>query len=60
MKTEPNQTPETNCRPASPLDAGGNSDAPFTLDLAFPAAVAQLCVRPKRTRHEHSGFHISP
>jgi uncharacterized Tic20 family protein len=24
---------------------GGNSDAPFTLDLAFPAAVAQLCVR---------------
>ena len=25
---------------------GINSCAPFTLDLAFPAAVAQLCVRP--------------
>jgi hypothetical protein len=29
---------------------GGSSRAPFTLDLAFPAAVAQLCVRPMFTR----------
>lgn len=32
---------------------GGNSNAPLTLDLAFPAALAQLCVRPmsKLIRH---------
>jgi len=54
--TEPlkaNQTLETNYRPTFTLNAGGNSDAPFTLNIASPAAVAQLCVR-RRAQFELS------
>lgn len=43
-----NKTPETNSRPALRSTGGGNSDAPFTLNLAFPAAVAQLYVIRRR------------
>jgi hypothetical protein len=38
------QTLEIKCHPASPLIHGGNSNAPFTLKLALPAAVAQFYV----------------
>ena len=33
---------------------GGHADAPFTLKIAFPAAVAQLCVRQYEKDHLHS------
>jgi hypothetical protein len=35
---------------------GGNSRVPFALDLVFPAAVAQLCVRPLTMRSILLGF----
>lgn len=53
MKSTPNQTLETNCRTAAPplrSIPGGNADTPFTLDLAYPAAVAELCDEQARRR----------
>jgi hypothetical protein len=43
-----NKTLETNCPLRSTL---GNSDVPFTLNLVFPAAVAQLFVEPASDAH---------
>ena len=40
-----NKTPETNCRPASPVDARLQFGRAVSLDLAFSAAAVQLCVR---------------
>jgi hypothetical protein len=37
----PNQTLETNCRPAEQLDGSGNLSATLAADRAFPAAVTE-------------------
>jgi hypothetical protein len=49
---KPNQTLETNCRPASPLHACGQFGRAIHAPACLPAAVAQLSINLWGSSHD--------